>query len=113
MGKSNVFQEEVILINTSLTEKPNPYKNNSHKKKIADIEKNIYEEKLKEEFFNNISHDIKTPITIIMGYAQLLKEEYYSSNGIHTIAIDYIESESKKLNSIVDDIIEKAKYSKY
>ncbi len=113
MRKNIIFHKEVILINTSLTKKINHSKNNSQKQKVEDIEKNIYEEKLKEEFFNNISHEIKTPITIILGYAQLLKEEYYSCNGIHSIAIDYIESESKKLNSIVDEIIEKARYSKY
>jgi len=60
-------------------------KNITEKKHIAELEKKIEEEekklrekieieKLKEEFFANLSHEIRTPITIILGTIQLIEK---------------------------------------
>lgn len=113
MTFNKTFQKAVNFINTLLKENTTPNKNNSQIIKNMNLEKEIYEKKLAEEFFNNISHDLKTPITIILGYTQLLKERYNNNDEIHTIAIDYIESESKKLNLVIDEVIEIIKYSRY
>ncbi|MGD9677835.1 MAG: histidine kinase dimerization/phospho-acceptor domain-containing protein [Vulcanibacillus sp.] len=69
----------------------------------------IISEKYKEEFFNNVSHELKTPLTIIIGYAQLLKEEKFSSEELYLRAVNNMECEGKKLNSIIDELIEKAR----
>lgn len=61
-------------------------KNITEKKRIAVLEKKIEEEekksrekieidKLKEEFFSNLSHEIRTPITIILGTIQLIEKK--------------------------------------
>jgi len=64
---------------------------------------------VKEEFFNNLSHEIKTPLTIILGYAQLLKEEKFSTEELYLKSVYNLELESKKINFILDELIEKAR----
>ncbi len=76
---------------------------------INEKDNKIIMEKYKEEFFNILAHELKTPLTIIIGYAQLLKEEEFSSKETYLKAVSNIEYESKKLNSIIDELIKKAK----
>lgn len=90
----------------------NNRKKYSYVREVDFFDNEFYMNKLKEEFISNISHELKTPLTIILGYAQLLKDEKYSSSDSFLIAIDYIESEGKKLNNLFDDLIEKSRNSK-
>lgn len=64
------------------------------------------ESRLKTQFVNNISHDIRTPLNAVIGYSQLLalsadqlgakeREEY----------ISYIESSGELLTMLIDDIL--------
>ena len=60
-------------------------------------------EKLQKELLANISHDLKTPITLISGYAQMMKDipdENTSEN------LDLIIGECNRLNLLVNDLLE-------
>ena len=85
---------------------------NMHRKEIKKVENNkIQEDILKgqKEYLNNIAHDLATPITIISGYAQMLKEKALSQDELYIRAIDNIEITSRRLQIIIDEYIELAK----
>lgn len=61
--------------------------------KILEMEKSVEE---REEFVSNFTHELKTPMTSIMGYAKILKQNRYTKEDKEK-ALDYIYSESKRL----------------
>ena len=71
------------------------------------VEKQVQSEKMKVELVTNVSHDLKTPLTSIIGYIDLLKDEDMSP-----VAMDYVkilENKSEKLKNIVMDVFSLAK----
>ena len=65
------------------------------------VERNIVNYK---SAINNFTHDVKTPLTSIMGYSEIISNDNFS-NEIKAEAAEYIRKESKRLNSLVDKII--------
>lgn len=61
-------------------------------------------EKLRREFSANVSHELKTPITSISGYADLLRNGMVKSEDIEEFA-EKIYKESDRLIHLVNDII--------
>lgn len=57
-----------------------------------------------KEFFNNATHELKTPLTVINGYTQLLKEEEFYNNDIVTM-LDKIEDESLKMTALIQKLL--------
>lgn len=76
-------------------------------KKSVDSE--IKSERLKTELITNVSHDIRTPLTSIITYVDLLKIE----NDPEIIAeyVDVLDQKSKRLKLLTDDLFEAAKAS--
>ncbi|MBT3319977.1 MAG: HAMP domain-containing protein [Clostridia bacterium] len=63
-------------------------------------------EKLRSDFVANVSHEMKTPLTSIIGYAQALKEDE-SANDTNTMKfLDIIELEAERLNLLINDLME-------
>jgi signal transduction histidine kinase len=64
-------------------------------------------DRLQKELIANISHDLRTPLTMIIGYSEMIKDlpgENTPEN------IDVIIKESKRLSLLVNDLIEISKY---
>lgn len=61
-------------------------------------------ETLKTDFISNVSHEIKTPISVIQNYAEALQDESLSSEEIKEYAITIKES-TKKLSELVANIL--------
>lgn len=61
-------------------------------------------EKLRREFSANVSHELKTPITSISGYADLLRNGMVKSQDVEEFA-EKIYKESARLINLVNDII--------
>lgn len=60
--------------------------------------------KFKEEFISDVSHELKTPISIISGYSEALKLEGLTNEDLNEYA-DIIIDESKRMNKLVRDLI--------
>lgn len=61
-------------------------------------------EKIREEFSANVSHELKTPLTSICGFAELLKNDMVAVDDQKEI-INSIYSESNRLLDLIDEII--------
>ena len=56
-------------------------------------------EYLNREFVKNVSHEFKTPLSIIIGYSELLKSENLTENE-RTEYLNYIYEEANRLNNL-------------
>ena len=74
------------------------------------VDKNIKSEKLKTDLITNVSHDLKTPITSIINYTDLLKREQIKDDNAQKY-IGVLEEKSKQLKSLVEELIEISKVS--
>ena len=74
------------------------------------IEEKLKSERLKTELITNVSHDIKTPLTSIINYVDLLKKENIQGEK----AIEYLnilDSKSQRLKKLTEDLVEASKAS--
>lgn len=69
-----------------------------------DIEKEREIEKIRKEFIASVSHELKTPINLIGGYAEGLKDNIFESDE-KDYYIDIIIDESNKMGSLVIDML--------
>lgn len=72
------------------------------------VRERIQSEQMKVELVSNVSHDIKTPLTSIISYVELLSQE----EGLPDHVMDYIhilEQKSQRLKSMVQDVFEVSK----
>ncbi len=76
----------------------------------ADIEHERRIEKMRKEFVSNASHELKTPIAIIQGYAEGLKLGIKSNTAGSDEYCDIIIEETHKMNRLVCDMLELSKY---
>lgn len=70
-----------------------------------DIEKKIEIDELRKEFISNVSHELKTPIAIIQGYAEGLKESVNDDPESMDFYCDVIVDESAKMNKMVRKLL--------
>lgn len=71
---------------------------------IFDVSGKIESEKIRREFTANVSHELKTPLTAIHGYAQIIGSGIAKPDDIIGF-VKKIERESSRLIALVDDII--------
>lgn len=67
-------------------------------------------ERLKTELISNVSHDIRTPLTSIITYIDLLKNEGLESENAEKY-LDVLDQKSLRLKSLTDDLFEASKAS--
>jgi signal transduction histidine kinase len=65
-------------------------------------------ERLKTELITNVSHDLKTPLTSIINYVDLLKKENVGNETINEY-ISVLEEKSGRLKKLIEDLIEASK----
>lgn len=74
------------------------------------VQNELRNQKLKTELISNVSHDIKTPLTSIITYVDLLKKEGLDSpNALQYV--DVLEHKSARLKKLTEDLFEAAKAS--
>lgn len=70
-----------------------------------DIKKKIHIDEMRSEFLSNVSHELKTPIALIQGYAEGLKEGVNESKEDREFYCDVIIDESNKMNTLVKKLL--------
>lgn len=71
---------------------------------IVDITDREEAEKIRREFSANVSHELKTPLTSIMGYAEIIENGIAKKDDIPRFA-NQIHSEAARLLTLIEDII--------
>ncbi len=74
------------------------------------IEQSLKSERLKTELITNVSHDIKTPLTSIINYVDLLKKEEINNAQIEQY-IAVLDKKSQRLKKLIEDLVEASKVS--
>ena len=73
------------------------------------VEQQLRSERLKTELITNVSHDIKTPLTSIVSYVDLLQKEHTPEQEAEYIAV--LARQSKRLKKLTEDLVELSKAS--
>lgn len=74
------------------------------------VEERMKSERFKTELITNVSHDIKTPLTSIINYVDLIKREKIEEGTIKDY-IDVLDRQSSRLKKLIDDLVEASKAS--
>lgn len=79
------------------------------KKANNDLQKDIHrkekEEQRRNEFIGSISHELKTPLALILGYAEGLKEGVYADRSNQEYYCEVIIDEAGKMNQMVKNLL--------
>ncbi|GAA0726238.1 sensor histidine kinase [Clostridium malenominatum] len=72
------------------------------------LESQVKSERLKSELITNVSHDLKTPLTSIMNYVDLLKKENLSKEEVEGY-VGVLDRKTQRLKTLIEDLFEAAK----
>ena len=59
----------------------------------------------REEFFSSVSHELKTPITAIRGYSELLSQGFINDENQKKMMLSKIQTEVTNMSSLINDIL--------
>ena len=72
---------------------------------MLDIDRKTQAEEVRKEFLSNVTHELKTPIAVIQGYAEGLKENITESPEDREFYCDVIMDEASKMNAMVKKLL--------
>ncbi|UWD50452.1 sensor histidine kinase [Clostridioides difficile] len=75
------------------------------------IEEQVKSERMKSDLITNVSHDLKTPLTSIINYVDLIKKEDSIQPEYINDYINVLESKSKRLKLLIEDLFEASRVS--
>ena len=74
------------------------------------VDERLRSERMKTELITNVSHDIKTPLTSIVNYVDLLKKEDIDNPKAQEY-LEVLDRQSKRLKKLTEDLVEASKAS--
>ncbi len=107
MAEGRDLPEEAALRRKSLLYEPSVQLKNIESAMRRSVEKQVQAERLKIDLITNVSHDLKTPLTSMVGYTDLLKKEELSAE-----ARDYVEiisAKQEQLKNMIQDLFDLSK----
>ncbi|MDO4296180.1 MAG: ATP-binding protein [bacterium] len=72
------------------------------KEYLAQIER---ERRIRQEFFSNASHELKTPLTSVRGYAELLESDIITDENTKKDFVERILDETRHMGNLINDIL--------
>uniref|UniRef100_UPI000FED0C69 sensor histidine kinase n=1 Tax=Paraclostridium sordellii TaxID=1505 RepID=UPI000FED0C69 len=72
------------------------------------VNEEVKSQKMKTELISNVSHDLKTPLTSIITYVDLLKDENLSEEDRKTY-LETLDRKSERLRVLIEDLFEVSK----
>lgn len=87
---------------------------------INEMRQNLYEtmeaqktvEKTKDELITNVAHDLRTPLTSILGYLDLLTQGDFLTEEQKQKYLGIVSSKAKQLETLVKDLFDYTRYDK-
>lgn len=112
--------KQIYMGNTEVHLDENRYKGSLHDMAIQvndiagglsnAIQEKLKSERLKTELITNVSHDIKTPLTSIINYVDLLKKEELPNEKAREY-LTILDNKSQRLKRLTEDLVEASKAS--
>ena len=93
LGIFNPFKEQLLQIQTGFRNA---------------VESEVKSQKMKSELITNVSHDLKTPLTAIITYVDILKDETLTEEQRREY-LDTLEKKSLRLKVLIEDLFEVSK----
>lgn len=76
-----------------------------NKQLMADVEKERQLDKMRKDFVSSVSHELKTPLSLILGYAEGLKENVAQDENSKNFYCSVIMDEADKMDRLVKDLL--------
>lgn len=73
------------------------------------VDEKLRSERMKTELITNVSHDLKTPLTSIVNYVDLLKKEELTGTAAEYVEV--LDRQSARLKKLTEDLVEASKAS--
>ena len=74
------------------------------------VDENTKNERMKADLITNVSHDIKTPLTSIINYVNLIKMEHIENERLKEY-VDILDAKAQRLKQLTEDLVEASKIS--
>ena len=74
------------------------------------VQESVKNERMKTDLITNVSHDIKTPLTSIINYVDILKRSNIADEKIQGY-LDILEAKAQRLKTLTEDVVEASKVS--
>lgn len=72
---------------------------------MADVEKERKLDKMRQDFVSSVSHELKTPLSLLLGYAEGLKENIAGNEEDRNFYCSVIIDEAEKMDRLVKDLL--------
>ncbi len=79
--------------------------NQKNRQLLADVEKERQLDKMRKDFISSVSHELKTPLSLILGYAEGLKENVAQDQQSKDYYCSIIMDEAGKMDRLVHDLL--------
>lgn len=79
--------------------------NEKNKQLMADVEKERKLDKMRKDFVSSVSHELKTPLSLILGYAEGLKENIAQDEESKNYYCSVIIDEAERMDKLVKDLL--------
>jgi signal transduction histidine kinase len=99
-----ILGEHINLLSETLEKTISELKTANNELK-TDIEKKEQIDEMRKEFLSNVSHELKTPIALVQGYAEGLKECINDDEESREFYCDVIMDEANKMNKMVQKLL--------
>ena len=108
------FEQKINLENKYFTVSFKPFRDRNEKNAgvlvlIQDITEHVKLDNMRKEFVADVSHELKTPITSIMGYADTLLESEFDKD-IQQKFLNVIATEARRMAKLVTDLLTLSKH---
>ncbi len=74
------------------------------------LQEKVKSERLKADLITNVSHDLKTPLTSIINYVDLIKREHLQNEKVREY-LNVLDQKSQRLKTLTEDLLEDSKAS--
>jgi len=79
--------------------------NKKNQQLLADVEKERKLDAMRKNFVSNVSHELKTPLSLILGYAEGLKENIAQDEASKNYYCSVIMDEAERMDTLVKDLL--------
>lgn len=106
--QSSIFDivlKDGLIVNVFISSAKTTENKNGATMLMVDMTAEKHLEQQKRDFFSNASHELKTPITSIIGFSEMINKNLVKSDAEKDEIMGRIETEAKRMSELIQDIL--------